>query len=204
MNADWSALLGIPTPEIIRQCKIDADEGAGILWASSPERVLELSAIGALAWEGREGRPSDRRYEWTGFNLLCNAAPTPFAVDGERFASIDSFYEALKLAEGSFERTTCAVASSLEARRLARGRVAADFVHRGKTIRVSSLEHDSLVAVAICAKIDQNPAVQVALAETGTARLILPLTFSPKPGPLGRITPLALMIERWKRAQARM
>jgi len=41
--------------------------------------------------------------------------------------------------------------------------------------------------------------VQIALRETGMAKLIFPLTFSSQPGALARATPLSLMIERWKR-----
>lgn len=34
-----------------------------------------------------------------GFNLLCNAAPTSFVLDDERFLSVDSFHEASKFSE---------------------------------------------------------------------------------------------------------
>lgn len=63
----------------------------------------------------------------------------------------------------------------------------------------SSAEHEGLLAGAISEKVAQNSAVQIALQETGTARLIFPLTFSRELGCLARVTPLALMIERWKR-----
>ena len=183
---------------------IGADQGATILWSNSPEKIHELSALGAMAWDGREGKPAGSRYEWTGFNVLCNAAPMPFDLEGERFLCIDSFYEALKLPEGSSERAVCAMASSMEARRLARRTRGEKFIYRGKSVSVSSPEHESLLAAAICAKIDQNAAVQIALAETDAARLTFPLTFNNQPGPLGRVTPLTLMIERWKRAQSKL
>ena len=75
----------------------------------------------------------------------------------------------------------------------------AAFAYRGKRIRVHSGEHEGLVAAAITAKVAQNPGVQIALSETGHARLAFPMTFSRQPGALARATPLALMIERWKR-----
>jgi len=79
---------------------LPAADGAGVLWSVEPEKVLELSALGAMAWEGRDDKPAERRYDWTGFNLLCNAAPTAFDLNDERFYSIDSFAEALKVPGG--------------------------------------------------------------------------------------------------------
>jgi predicted NAD-dependent protein-ADP-ribosyltransferase YbiA (DUF1768 family) len=202
MYFDWRSLLVIPIAEIIRDRMIPDDTGAGVLWSDDPGEVRELSALGALAWEGRQGRPEGSRYEWVGFNLLCNGAPTPFVLDGERFSSVDSFYEALKFPEATAERAQCAVAPALEARRVARRQRDATLVYRGEHIPVHSVEHEGLLAAAISAKIAQNPDSQIALSETGTARLIFPLTFSRHPGALARLTPLVLMIERWKRFHA--
>jgi hypothetical protein len=198
VKLDWQSLLSIPTPEIIRERKVGVDDGAGVLWADNPEDNLELSALGVIAWEASEGKPSGSRHEWAGFNLLCNAAPTPFSIEGENFYSIDSFYEALKLPEGSSRRARCAMAPLIEARLLARRNVRDEFTYRGTSVSVWSPEHEALLAAAICAKIEQNPPVQIALAETETARLTFPLSFSGRPGALARVTPLALMIERWK------
>lgn len=200
MNIDWQSLLAMPSPEIIRQRKILDHQGAGVLWSDNPEEIRELSAIGVIAWEGHghERKPSGPQYEWRGFNLLCNAAPTPFSLDGESVYSVDSFYEALKLPEGTPERATCAMAPLFEARRLARRVRNKAFTYRGKPISVGSAEHEGLLAAAVSAKVRQNPDVQMALRETATARLIFPLTFADQPGALARVTPVTLMIERWK------
>jgi hypothetical protein len=157
-----------------------------------------------LAWEGREDKPSGSLYEWTAFNLLCNAAPTPFLLNGERFYSVDSFHEALKLPERTPERAACAMAPFLEARRLTRKIHSEAFTYRGQTIAVGSAEHEGLLATAVSAKVAQNPNVQIALRETGTARLVFPLSYSDRPGPLARVTPLTLMIERWKQRHSRL
>jgi hypothetical protein len=204
VDIDWRRLFHIPTPEIIRGQTIAGNIGAGILWSIDPCEIREMSALGALAWEGREEKPSGPRYEWVGFNLLCNAAPTPFVLNGENFYSIDSFYQAVKIPEGTSERATCAVSSLHEAQRLARRHHAADFSYRGERVAVGSAEHESIVAAAICAKFDQHREVQIALCETGSARLAFPLTFSNEPGALARVTPLTLMIERWKRCHSPM
>ena len=195
---DERTLLASPAHEIVRERRILVDDGAGVLWSVGPEDVRELSALGVLAWEGREGKPSGSLHEWTGFNLLCNAAPTPFLLNGERFYSVDSFHEALKLPERSPERAACAMAPFLEARRLTRKIHREAFTYRGQTIAVGSAEHEGLLATAVSAKVAQNPDVQIALRGTGTARLVFPLSYSARPGPLARVTPLTLMIERWK------
>ena len=203
VKVDWQLQGAISTPEIIRAQNVDIDDGAGVLWSSNPEDTLELSALAVIAWEAREDKSSGGRYAWGGFYLLCNAAPTPFLLGGERFNSIDSFYEALKLPEGTSERAACAIAPMIDAKRLARRVVAAEFMYRGKATTVGSPEHAGLLAAAICAKIEQNRAVQIALLETGNARLTFPLTFSSQPGLLARVTPLTLMIERWRQCQPR-
>lgn len=204
MNTEWTALVAVPTEEIIRDRRgILGDHGAGVLWSGDPADIRELSALGALAWEGREDKPSGSAYKWVDFNLLCNAAPTPFTLDDEHFSCVDSFHEALKFAEGTPERGLCAMAPALAARKLARRKRSDKFSYRGKVIPVGSAEHEGLLAAGISAKVNQNPRVRVALRETGNARLVFPLTYSGQPGPLARVTPLALMIERWKESAGR-
>jgi hypothetical protein len=68
-----------------------------------------------------------------------------------------------------------------EAQRLARRYHAAEFSYRGERIAVRSAEHERLLATAISAKVDQHREVQIALRETGSARLVFPLTFSNEP-----------------------
>lgn len=195
---DERTLLASPAHEIVRERRMLVDDGAGVLWSLDPEDVRELSALGVLTWEGREDKPSGSLYEWTGFNLLCNAAPTPFQLNGERFYSVDSFHEALKLPEGTPERAACAMAPFLEARRLTHKIRSEAFTYRGQTIGVGSAQHEGLLAAAVSAKVAHNRDVQIALQETGIVRLVFPLTYTDHPGALARVTPLTLMIERWK------
>lgn len=199
MAIDWPSLRVVPTSEIVRRQLIGGGDGAGVLWSSDAGETRELSALGPIAWQGHEGKPSGARYEWVGFNLLCNAAPAPFVLDGEKFYSIDSFHEALKIAENTPERAACAMAPLQEARRTARRYHAGEFSYRGKQLVVGSADHQAVLAAAIGAKVDQHPEIQLALRQTGEARLVFPLTYSRQPGALARVTPLVLMIERWKR-----
>ena len=195
---DWLSLFATPTDQIILERLVGTDDGAGVLWSTTPLEVRELSALGAISWEACAGPRPGPRYEWAGFNLLCSAAPTAFALAGEEFRSVDSFYEALKLPEGSAERQACASAPVLEAKRLTRRIHQSMFTYRGRSVPVGSPEHEAIVAAAVSAKVSQNPEVQVALRDTGTAKLVFPLTYSAQPGPVARVTPVALMIERWK------
>jgi predicted NAD-dependent protein-ADP-ribosyltransferase YbiA (DUF1768 family) len=193
---DWLTVLAKPTDQIIREHLTDNDEAAGVLWSTTPLKVCELSAYGAMAWEGHAERPDGPGYRWVGVNLLSSAAPTPFTLANQSFRSVDSFYEALKLPEGSPEREACASAPVQEAKRLTRGIRHPVFWYEKQSIPVGSVEHEAIVAAAVSAKVSQNPDVQAALRDTGTAKLVF--TNREKPGPVARVTPLALMIERWK------
>jgi predicted NAD-dependent protein-ADP-ribosyltransferase YbiA (DUF1768 family) len=195
---DWLSVLAMPTDQIIRERLVDIDDGGSVLWSTTPLEIRELSALGAIAWDANPDDPEENRHKWAGFNLLCSAAPTPFTLGAEEFRSVDSFYEALKLPEGSAERRACASASVQEAKRLTRRIRQPLFPYRGQSIPVGSAEHGAIIAAAVSAKVSQNPAVQVALRDTGTAKLVFPLTYSAQPGPVATVTPVALMIERWK------
>ena len=46
------SILHCPTEQIVRERLLPATDGAGVLWSLEPEEVLELSALGAMAWEG--------------------------------------------------------------------------------------------------------------------------------------------------------
>jgi hypothetical protein len=159
VDIDWQTLWLVPTPEIIRRQILANDQGAGILWSTDVGESRELSAVGVLAWEGHEEKPSGAGYEWVGFNLLCNAAPTPFVLNGEQFQSIDSFHEALKIPESSAARATCAMSALHEAQRTARRYHGVEFSYRGERVGVGSAEHEALLATAISAKIEQHPEV---------------------------------------------
>jgi hypothetical protein len=196
MTVDWQAVRRLPTAEIVRDRLIPVDAGAGVLWALEAG-VHPLSAIEVLSWDGRSDKPAGPRFEWAGANLLCNAAPTPFEIDGERVASIESLQESLKLPEGR-ERASCRLATAADARDLTRRRRSMTFEYRGQTFAVDSAEHEGTIAEAVAAKVAQRPDVLAALLATGDARLAFPLTYAREPGVLARVTPLALMIERWK------
>lgn len=59
MKIDWQSLLATSTAEIVRERRIPTYTGTGVLWSTNPQEVLELSALGVMAWEGHEGKPDD-------------------------------------------------------------------------------------------------------------------------------------------------
>ena len=198
---NWHSLRSTSTADIIRARILsdDADAGAGVLWSDDPTRVCELSAYAVIAWEGRPDRPHGTPFEWVGSNLLCNAAPTSFELNDARFGSVESFYESLKFPEGTADRDACAMASASEARRMTRRLRNDTFVYREQRIEVGSVDHEALVASAIVAKVAQHQHVQHALRDTGNSRLVFSRVHYIGLGVLGQVTPLVLMIERWKR-----
>jgi hypothetical protein len=129
VTIDWQSLLVTSTAEIVRKRRIPDDTGAGVLWSVNPQEVFELSALEVMAWEGHEDKPDGPRFEWVGFNLLCNAAPTSFVLDDERFLSVDSFHEALKYPEDIPGRAECALAPQSK-----RAASHADFARRRSNI----------------------------------------------------------------------
>jgi predicted NAD-dependent protein-ADP-ribosyltransferase YbiA (DUF1768 family) len=107
--------------------------------------------------------------------LLSNFAPTPFTLDGARFASVEGFYYSLHF-DSDAERAALAALSGRQAK--ARGRKSrkrpGDLVRTwdGRLIPLGGEAFDEEICRAIRAKVGQNPAVQEALLGTGS----LPLT----------------------------
>ena len=132
-------------------------------------------------WRGTVGTTSHRTFETNG-------------------RAVDSFYEALKLPERADERALCAMSPSSAAKRIARRYRQPEFSYRGIRIPVGSVGHEALLAAAITAKIDHHPDVEAALLATGSAKLVFPSRGAAAPGVLARVTPMTLMLERWKRS----
>ncbi|MEO5822886.1 MAG: hypothetical protein ABIT71_20455, partial [Vicinamibacteraceae bacterium] len=180
MDIDWHALRGRSTADLIRDRASWEQAAAGVLFEGS--ELHQLTAYGALAWDGRDGVPAGPAHQWLGANLLCNAAPTAFEVAGQPAASIDSFLHALKFPEGSPERLACAMAPARVAREQARRSRGSQFTFGGQDILVDSPDHQALVAEAISAKVRQHDEVRRALADTGVARLTFPRAHGQRPG----------------------
>ncbi len=164
------------------------------------ESVAPAAQVSALFEYGRrmaaEGRVTHLAFD----GPLVSGATTPFSLDGERYESLESMYHSLKLPEGSPERAACAAAPAWQARRLTRRMRTETFTYRERPMRVGSPEHAGLIARAVAAKVEQQGRVQEALQATGRALLVIRTSHQGAPlNVLGRVTPIALMIERWRR-----
>lgn len=99
--------------------------------------------------------------------LLSNFAHTPFVLWGERFASVEGFWQGLKYPEGSAEQRRVFGLWGYEAKKAGRKAPKADtFTWQGKVYRVGSSEHHGLMRLALEAKFAQNAEARRALLAT--------------------------------------
>lgn len=130
------------------------------------------------------------------FRPISNLADTPFELDGERYASVESFWQGLKV-EGAAERRTMARLSGPEAQ----GRGAAlgqptEFTYQNTRIAAGSPEHRDLMRRACEAKFDQNPAARAALLASGQRWLTHKVRRD------SRTIPGAIMAQIWMKVRA--
>lgn len=128
---------------------------------------------------------------------LASEAPTPFELDGRRYASVACFYAALKLRDDDPERDAVALGLG-QGRRRIRPALRGVFVHAGQEIAVGSAAHGGLVARATEAKVDAHGEVRRALAATGQSLLFMGGRYGRGPQALGRFMPFALMVLRYR------
>lgn len=104
--------------------------------------------------------------------ILGNFAPTPFTLDGRRYASIESFWQGLKFASES-ERARIAALDGPRAK--AEGSAVSQprsFVYEGETITAGTWGHWQLMERGNRAKFEQNEAAAAALFATGERPLV--------------------------------
>lgn len=104
--------------------------------------------------------------------LLSNFAHTPFELWGEKFASVEGFWQGLKFEEGSTEQKRVFLLWGYEAKKAGRRAPKRDtFTWRGAVYRAGSSEHHQLMRAALEAKFAQNANARRALL--ATAGLVL-------------------------------
>jgi predicted NAD-dependent protein-ADP-ribosyltransferase YbiA (DUF1768 family) len=192
---EFEALLSGDIAEVARTVSAAEPRLQGLIYDPLPP----VPRSGLFSF-GREMEAQGRIIHLSLEGPLVNSAAKDFVLDGERYASVESFYHSLKMVEGSPERAACAMAPASQALRLARRIRRADFQYRGRKYGVNSPDHAALVARAILGKIDQNQEVAEALRVTGRSLLVIRAVHRGAAiNVLGRVTPLVLMVERWKR-----
>lgn len=105
-------------------------------------------------------------------DLISNFAHTPFTLDDRAYASIEGFWQGLKLADPD-ERRRVAELSGKEAKLATAGVEAGDaFDYDGRTVQAGTFEHWQLMRRACRAKFSQNAGAREALLSTGERPLM--------------------------------
>ena len=103
-------------------------------------------------------------------NLIANFAPTPFVLDGARYACVEAFWQALRFPLS--ERKRIAMMDGPTAKQeSARYPYGDSVIYAARTIPVGTHEHWDLMRRACRAKFEQNENALAALLATGSRPL---------------------------------
>jgi len=135
------------------------------------DRGFSLAEIGPEA-EARRAPLNIVRGVEPRFALISNLARTPFELEGERYASIEGFWQGLKFSDATRRRATARL-SGPEAKKagVAAG-LPATITHGGATIATGSPAHWALMHMACRAKFSQHAGARTALLATGERWLV--------------------------------
>lgn len=177
-------------------------------WASAHrDRVFHLTAdangsavlrdLGVRAEACREPlnivfETSDAR-----FRPISNLALTPFELDGRPYASIEGFWQGLKL-ESAAARERIAALWGTEAKNAGPRAWPATFDYEGRTYPSGAHPHWKLMRRACEAKFSQNAEARAALLATG----VRPLTHKVRRD--SRTIPGVLMADIWMRIRSKL
>jgi predicted NAD-dependent protein-ADP-ribosyltransferase YbiA (DUF1768 family) len=103
--------------------------------------------------------------------LLSNLAPTPFVLDGRRYASVEAFYVGLKVLDPA-RRAALAGLDGKEARAAGRDSSLTHTVYEGVAIELGSPAHHALIKRALRAKLEQHPDLRAAFVATRPRPLV--------------------------------
>jgi len=130
--------------------------------------------------------------------LISNFAHTPFELDGQRYASVEGFWQSLK----SDDRTRRVETAALYGHRARAAGVDVAYQdtlqYQGRVVRVGTVDHWALMAAACEAKFDQDSAARTALVTTGAR----PLTHRTRKD--SRTIPGVVMADIWMKIRARI
>lgn len=132
------------------------------------------------------------------FKLIANLAPTPFELDGRQYASVEGFWQGLKLPEGPERERVAALAGHDAKKAGGRVRYADTVTYQGLQARVVTVEHWELMELACWAKFEQHEAARAALLSTAPRRLEHKVKVDSK------TIPGVIMADIWMRQRARL
>jgi predicted NAD-dependent protein-ADP-ribosyltransferase YbiA (DUF1768 family) len=130
--------------------------------------------------------------------LISNFAHTPFDLDGQRYASVEGFWQSLKFPDPAKRQEVAALYGG-EARAARFSALDTEtFEYGGRTVRVGTADHWDLMRAACEAKFAQNAAAREALLATGSR----PLTHRTRKD--SRTIPGAVMSDIWMKIRRRI
>jgi len=130
--------------------------------------------------------------------LISNFSPTPFELDGARYASVEGFWQGLKFPDEP-DRRRLAVLHGSQAKDAGYHAPRSDVIsYRGQVVRVGTWEHWRLMEAACAAKFEQCEAAQAALRSTGER----PLTHRMRQD--SRTIPGVILADVWMRLRRKL
>jgi predicted NAD-dependent protein-ADP-ribosyltransferase YbiA (DUF1768 family) len=197
---DGTVLLVAETEAERRELAAWAEVRADRLFRLTPARgtAVRLTDLGSHA---RLDEPA-LNITWDAapkpFDLIANLAPTPFELDGRHYASVEGFWQGLKLPEGP-ERERVAALAGHDARKAGgRVRYGDTVTYQGRPARVGTVEHWELMEMACWAKFEHHKAARAALLATAPRRLEHKVKVDSK------TIPGVIMADIWMRQRARL
>jgi predicted NAD-dependent protein-ADP-ribosyltransferase YbiA (DUF1768 family) len=129
--------------------------------------------------------------------LIANFAPTPFELDGERYACVEAFWQSLRFPLE--ERRRIAGLAGPVAKQISDKQPYGSYViYAGQNIAVGAFDHWQLMRRACRAKFDQNDNARTALIETGERPLVHHVPRD------SRTIPGVIMAEIWMQLRAEL
>lgn len=129
--------------------------------------------------------------------LIGNLAATPFELDGQRYASVEGFWQSLKFDADADRRRVAALSGSEAKRAGSEVEYGATVTHQGEAVPVGTWAHWQLMRKACAAKFEQDFEARSALIGTGERPLIHKVRHDSK------TIPGAVMADIWMRIRAR-
>jgi predicted NAD-dependent protein-ADP-ribosyltransferase YbiA (DUF1768 family) len=163
--------------------------------------MVENSGTGAtLTSLGRRAEACREPINVTGnspdpIRLIANFAPTPFELDGERYACVEAFWQSLRFPLEERPRIA-AMAGPVAKQESEKRPYGSHVVYGGRTIPVGAFDHWQLMRRACNAKFEQNENARAALLATGDRPLIHVVRHD------SRTVPGVIMAEIWMELRA--
>lgn len=161
-------------------------------------QTFRLLAIGPEAEACREPINVTSRSSNSAIRLISNFAETPFVLDGQRYGSVEAFWQGLKHPDERRRREVAPLFGKDAMLAGADAPVSDTFVYGGQIIRVGAFDHWQLMTIACRAKFSQHEGARRALLATGER----PLTHKTRRD--SRTIPGVIMADIWMKIRYRL